>query len=56
MHLWTSAISFAGSVVSPDRLPPQILSSKTMPAVKYAIYFRHEHGSSFIYLERPCRT
>ena len=33
MHLCTSAISFAGSVESPDRFPPQMLSRSTMPAV-----------------------
>ena len=40
MHLWTSAISFAGSNDSPERLPPQMLRSRTMPAVNSDIYAR----------------
>ncbi len=39
MHLWTSAISFAGSVDSPDRFPPQMLSRSTMPAVNKDIWY-----------------
>lgn len=38
IHLCTSAISLAGSVVNPDRFPPQILRSKTIADVKSATY------------------
>ena len=33
MHFWTSSISFAGSMDTPDFLTPQMLSKSTIPAV-----------------------
>lgn len=38
IHLLTSAISLLGSVESPDRFPPHMLRSNTIPEVKTAIY------------------
>ena len=38
MHLCTSVISLLGSIDNPDRFPPQILSSKTIPDVNTAIW------------------
>lgn len=47
IHLWTSAISLAGSVVSPDRFPPHILRSKTIADVKRATYTHSENVSVY---------
>jgi hypothetical protein len=37
MHLWTSAISLAGSIEIPDRFPPQMFKRRTIPEVKIDI-------------------
>lgn len=38
IHRCTSVISLLGSVVSPERLPPQMLRRRTIAAVKIVIY------------------
>ena len=45
MHLCTSAISRFGSVDKPDRFPPQMLSSSTIPEVNTDIYPNEQQGN-----------